>query len=70
MNTLSRGVVQADPPWLKEVHSMIWNREDLRPQLFRKVKVTQEEYFALKTRLKELHPIVTRRIMMGPSLMS
>ena len=56
MNTLSEGVVQADLPWLKEVHSKIWNREDLRPQLFRKVKVTQEDYFALKTQLKELHP--------------
>lgn len=57
MNThWSEGVVQADLPWLKEVHSKIWNREDLKPQLFRKVKVPRENYFALKTKLKELHP--------------
>jgi hypothetical protein len=42
-------------PWLEEVHSKIWNRKDLRPQLFRKVEVTQAHYAALQKRLKELH---------------
>jgi hypothetical protein len=45
----------ADLPWLEEVHSKIWNRKDLRPQLFRKVEVTQAHYAALQKRLKELH---------------
>ncbi len=44
-----------DLPWLEEVHSKIWNRKDLRPQLFRKVEVTQAHYAALQKRLKELH---------------
>jgi hypothetical protein len=44
-----------DLPWLEEVHSKIWNRKDLRPQLFRNVDVTQAHYAALQKRLKELH---------------
>jgi hypothetical protein len=44
-----------DLPWLEEVHSKIWNRKDLRPQLFRNVEVTQAHYAALQKRLKELH---------------
>jgi hypothetical protein len=45
-----------DLPWLAEVHSKIWNREGLKPQLFRAVKVTRENYAKLQERLKELHP--------------
>jgi len=45
-----------DLPWLEEVRSKIWNRNDLRPQLFRKLEVTQVHYIALQERLKELHP--------------
>jgi hypothetical protein len=44
-----------DLPWLKEVHKKIWNQEDLRPELFRKVEVTQAVYTAMQERLKELH---------------
>ncbi|KAF8505817.1 hypothetical protein F5888DRAFT_1604032, partial [Russula emetica] len=44
-----------DLPWLEEVHSKIWNRKDLRPQLFLEVEVTQAHYTALQKRLKELH---------------
>ena len=43
------------PPWLMELHSKIWNHEEFRPQLFRKVKVTRGDYAALQNRLKELH---------------
>ena len=45
-----------DLPWLREVHSRIWNREELRPQLFRDVLVTQSHYDALQERLEEVHP--------------
>ena len=41
--------------WLEELQSRIWNREELRPQLFRRVKITQAHYTALQKRLKELH---------------
>ena len=30
-----------DLPWLREIHSKIWDREDRRPHLLRKVEVTQ-----------------------------
>jgi hypothetical protein len=46
----------ADLPWLKELYITIWNKKNLRPQLFRKVEVTQAHYAALQQRLKELHP--------------
>jgi hypothetical protein len=39
-----------------ELHSKIWGRQDLLPTLFREVEVTLEHYYALQTRLKELHP--------------
>ena len=42
-----------DSPWLEEVHSKIWNRKELEPELFRKVKVTQAHYIELQTCLKE-----------------
>ena len=45
-----------DLPWLEEVHSKIWNRKDLKPQLFQEVKVTRGDYAALQECLKELHP--------------
>ena len=45
-----------DLQWLKELHSKIWNQEEIRPQLFRDVLVTQSHYDALQESLKELHP--------------
>lgn len=62
LQTLSPSVLaDADPvlsdlPWLMEVHSNIWNREDLRPDIFRRVEVTRAHYNALQKLLKELHP--------------
>lgn len=44
-----------DLSWLKEVHQNIWNKERLRPTLFRKVEVTEADYTALQERLKKLH---------------
>jgi len=44
-----------DCPWLEEVHSKIWNKKELEPELFQKVKVTQAHYIELQTRLKEQH---------------
>ena len=38
-----------------EIHSKIWGRKDLIPQLFRTVEVTQAHYTALQKRLKVLH---------------
>jgi len=45
-----------DLQWLREVHSRIWNKNELRPQLFRTVEVTQSHYNALQQRLEKLHP--------------
>jgi hypothetical protein len=36
------------PHWLKELHAKIWNREDLKPSLFRKVELTRVHYDALQ----------------------
>jgi hypothetical protein len=47
--------VPDDLPWLTEVHSKFWKREDLRPDLFRKVQVTRADYDVLQLRLKQLH---------------
>ena len=44
------------PSWLEEVHSKIWNRKELEPELFRKVKVTQAHYTQLQMRLEAQHP--------------
>jgi hypothetical protein len=44
-----------DLPWLKELHPKIWNREDRKPTLFRRVEVTQAHCAALHKRMKELH---------------
>ncbi|KAN0103607.1 hypothetical protein V8E52_011816, partial [Russula decolorans] len=46
---------QSDLPWLEEVHSKIWNREDLRRELFPNVTVTRADFTALQNRLKVLH---------------
>lgn len=43
-------------PWLHEVNSKIWGRQDLRSEIFRKVEVTSAHYDALQKRLKEKHP--------------
>ncbi|KAH9980526.1 hypothetical protein BJV74DRAFT_887757 [Russula compacta] len=45
-----------DLAWLEEVHSKIWNRKDMKSQLFRKVELTPAHYAALYRRLKEQHP--------------
>ncbi|KAF5376092.1 hypothetical protein D9615_007752 [Tricholomella constricta] len=42
--------------WLVELHSKIWDRQDLAPQLFPEVEVTYEHYHELQRRLMELHP--------------
>ncbi|KAH9985077.1 hypothetical protein BJV74DRAFT_718521, partial [Russula compacta] len=42
--------------WLKDFHSKIWNRMDLKPQLFRRVELTYAHYVALERRLNEQHP--------------
>jgi len=44
-----------DLPWLKEFHAKIWDRKRLKPQLFRKVEVTQAHYAALQKNLKKLY---------------
>ena len=61
-STLSASVLgkrsrDADIPWpelswLAEVHKKIWGREFLRPELFRRVEVTQKDYTALQELLK------------------
>lgn len=38
-----------DLSWLKELHLKIWNREDIKPRLFRKVEVTREHYDVLQS---------------------
>ena len=48
------GKRSADDPnlyWLQELYSKIWNRNDLRPTLFREVKVTRAHYDELQDRL-------------------
>jgi hypothetical protein len=47
---------ESNLPWLKEIHSNIWSREYLKPQLFRTIQVTQAHYAALQNRLNVLHP--------------
>ncbi len=46
----------SDTPWLKEVHSKIWNRGDLEQKLFRKVKVTRAHYDELQVTLDRKYP--------------
>ena len=48
--------LSALPPWLSELHSKIWDREDLKPILFRKVRVTQAHYDALQDSLNRKYP--------------
>ena len=40
------------PLWLTDLHTNIWKRGDLKPRLFRKVKVTRAHYDALQDNLK------------------
>ncbi|KAI0277011.1 hypothetical protein BGY98DRAFT_982636 [Russula aff. rugulosa BPL654] len=40
-----------DLPWLKELHEKIWNQKGRRPEIFRKVKVTQADYVAPQKQL-------------------
>jgi hypothetical protein len=42
--------------WLVEVHSKIWDRQDLSSELYHKVEVTVAHYDALQERLRKLHP--------------
>ena len=44
------------PLWLKELHSKIWNRGDLKSQLFRQVEVTTAHYAALRKHLNDQYP--------------
>jgi hypothetical protein len=44
-------VADNDLPWLKELHEKIWNQKGRRPEIFRKVKVTQADYAALQKQL-------------------
>ena len=44
------------PFWLTELHTNIWKRGDLKPRLFRKVKVTRAHYDALQDNLKRKYP--------------
>jgi hypothetical protein len=45
-----------DSFWLRELHSKIWNREDLEPTLFREVKLTRAYYDALEDSLNQKYP--------------
>ena len=45
-----------DIPWLKEVHSKIWNRGDPKQNLFRKVKITRVHYDELQVTLDRKYP--------------
>jgi len=42
-------------PWLEDLRSRIWGHKELRPQIFRTVKVTRAHYNVLQRRLKELY---------------
>src|SRR5271170_4535457 len=53
---LLRSPMTTEPEWLVELHSKLWNRQDLRPDLFREVAITVELYHTFLERLKELHP--------------
>ena len=44
-------VTDDDLPWLEELHEKIWNQKGRRPEIFRKVKVTQADYAALQKQL-------------------
>ena len=45
----------AELSWLTEVHKKIWDQEILRPELFRRVEITQAGYTALQKLLKTRH---------------
>jgi hypothetical protein len=44
------------PLWLEDLHSEIWNRWDLKSQLFRQVEVTGAHYAALRKCLDDKYP--------------
>jgi hypothetical protein len=43
-------------PWLEELHSKIWDCEDLKPTLYRKVEVTRAHYDVLQNGLNRKYP--------------
>jgi hypothetical protein len=45
-----------DLPWLEELHSRIWSREDLEQTLFRQVEVTRAHYDELQDSLNLKYP--------------
>ena len=45
----------AELSWITEVHKKIWVQEIIRPELFRRVEVTQADYTALQELLKTRH---------------
>jgi hypothetical protein len=45
-----------DSFWLEELRSNLWNKKDLKKQLFREVVVTKAHYDELENRLKAQHP--------------
>ena len=44
------------PIWLEELHSKIWDKRELGPELFRTVTVTYAHFTQLQERLKQQHP--------------
>jgi len=57
-----------DLPWLRELHSKIWNRIDLKRTLFRTVKVTKADYEALQQLLNGLRDCNTVKLNFLQSL--
>jgi hypothetical protein len=49
-------IVSHDLLWLQELHERIWNRADLKPELFYSVEVTRTHYDALQASLKRKYP--------------
>ncbi len=43
--------------WLKEFHSKMWNKKDLKEELFRTVKITRAHYDKLQSRLNDRNPV-------------
>jgi hypothetical protein len=52
----SDDAVPDDLPWLSEIHLKIWNRKECRPDLFRKVEVSQADFDVLQDRLRGICP--------------
>jgi len=47
------GDLEAPPPWLKEFHSKMWNKKDLKKELFRTVEVTRVHFDELQRCLND-----------------